>query len=142
LMRQVPTGSLVEYHNFAVNVPFRGGAAGAFITIRNSTNVSVRVVVVAVVVVVLVAICMLYVVLANRAATDASPTGKAYMYTRGDVTPHTSTPTVESSTTTVPLCNGKTPSKRGPSCTVAALEMLSARRNARSCAVPAASVVV
>jgi hypothetical protein len=52
--------------------------------------VVVVVAVVTVVVVVLVAICTLYVVLANRAATDESPTGKAYMYTRGDVTPHTS----------------------------------------------------
>ena len=104
--------------------------------------VVVVVTVVAVVVVVLVAICMVYVALANRAAVDESPTGKAYMYTRGDVTLHTSTPTVESSMTTVPLCDGKTPSKRGPSCRVVAVEMLSARRNARSCAVPAASDVV
>jgi hypothetical protein len=52
--------------------------------------VVVVVAVVAVVVVVLVAICMLTEALANRAAVDESPTGKAYMYTRGDVTPHTS----------------------------------------------------
>lgn len=49
---------------------------------------------VVVVVVVLVGICMLNVAVANRAATDESPTGNVYMYTRGDVTLQTSKPTV------------------------------------------------
>lgn len=45
-------------------------------------------------VVVLVGICMLNVAVANRAATDESPTGNVYMYTRGDVMLQTSKPTV------------------------------------------------
>ena len=77
-----------------VNVPLAGGTVGALKIAREFTYVAVAVVavmvvvvcVVAVVDVVLVAICMLNVAVANRAATEASPTGNAYMYTRGDVT--------------------------------------------------------
>jgi hypothetical protein len=124
----VPTASRVEYCSVTVNVPLAGGTLGALSTLSvfvyvtvivvDVTDVAVAVVdvgvvtvltvvvvdvvvvdvVVAVVDVVLVAICMLYVVLANLAAVDESPTGKAYMYMRGAVTPHTSTPTVERST--------------------------------------------
>jgi hypothetical protein len=122
----VPTASRVEYCSVTVNVPLAGGTLGALSTLSvfvyvtvivvDVTDVAVAVmdvgvvltvvavdvvvvdVVVTVVDVVLVAICMLYVVLANLAAVDESPTGKAYMYMRGAVTPHTSTPTVERST--------------------------------------------
>ena len=119
-----------------VNVPLAGGTEGADSTPSESTCVAVVVVavcVVAVVVVVLVAISMLSVALANRAATDASPTGNAYMYMRGDVMLHMSLKfSVESSTTTVPLLDGRTPSKRGPTCTVEPSASEVARRNARS----------
>ena len=76
-----------------MNVPLAGGTVGALKTESELTYVADVVVVVwvvAVVVVVLVAICMLYVVVANRASTEASPTGNAYMYMRGEVTPQMS----------------------------------------------------
>ena len=94
------------------------------------------------VVVVLVAISMLNVALAKRAGTDESPTGKAYMYMRGDVTLHKSLkPSVESCTSTVPLCAGKITFELPPICTVEPSARDVVRRNARSCAVPAASTV-
>jgi len=150
-----------------VNEPLAGGTLGALSTVSELTNVSVLVVVVTevavavvmvvvvdvgvvteltvvlvMVVVVLVGICMLYVMVANRAAFDESPTGKVYVYTRGDVTPHTSNPSVVSLMRTVPLCAGKTSLKLPPMFTVLPSASDVARRKARSCAVPAASVVV
>lgn len=101
----------------------------------------VDVTVVAVVVVVLVAISILKVLVAKRAATEESPTGNMYMYTRGDVTPHMSKPSVVSSTNAVPLLSGRTRSNRDPICTVAPVVKEVARRKARSCAVPASSKV-
>ena len=41
----------------------------------------------------------------------------------------------------MPVRNGKTRSNRGPMVTVAPVASVSARRNARSCAVPAANIV-
>ena len=141
-----------------VNVPLAGGMLGAPSTLSISTNVDVIVVVVmdvavavvvvsvvvdavvivdtvdvTLVVVVLVGMAMVNVVVANRAAVDESPTGNAYRYTRGDVTPQMpENPCVDKITMAVPLRLGNTRSNRGPICTVAPLETLSARRNARS----------
>ena len=133
------------YMSFTVNVPLAGGTEGADSTLSESTCVAVVVVdvcVVAVVVVVLVAISMLKVALAKRAAEDESPTGKAYMYTRGDVTLHMSLkPSVENCTSIVPLCAGRTTLKLSLIGTVAPVVSDVARRNARSWAVPASSTV-
>ena len=102
------------------------------VTVVLVTVVLVSVVLVAVVVV-LVAISMLNVALAKRAGADESPTGKAYMYMRGDVTLHMSlNPSVESCTSIVPLCAGKTTFELPPIVTVEPSESEVERRNARS----------
>ena len=65
-----------------MNVPLAGGTVGALTSTSEFMYVAVVVVVVwvvAVVEVVLVAICMLNVAVANRDATEASPTGNVYM---------------------------------------------------------------
>ena len=136
-----------------MNVPLAGGTEGAVSTVSESMNVAVLVVdvtevavavvmvvnvvldnvVLVAVVVVLVAISMLNVAVAKRAGTDESPTGNAYMYMRGDVTPHTSVkPSAESCTTIVPLRDGSMALKLPPMVTVPPVESDVARRNARS----------
>jgi len=118
-----------------LNLPLAGGTLGAVSTTRVSTYVAVVVdtdVVVAVATVVVVGMFMENVWSMNRADTDALLTGNVYMYTRGDVTLHTSKSTVVNSTATVPLREGSTTSTRGPICTVAPSVSAVARKNARS----------
>ena len=148
----VPTTSRVENCSFTVKTSLTGGTVGAVNTVSESIKVDVCVVVVtevtvvvvvavvsevvvlevAVTVVVIIGIAMLNVALAKRAAVDESPTGKVYMYTRGEVTPHRSTPSVDKITTACPLLWGSTRSNLGPIRIVAPVSTESARRNARS----------
>jgi predicted RecA/RadA family phage recombinase len=120
-----------------LNLPLAGGTLGAVSTTRVSTYVAVVVdtdVVVAVATVVVVGMFIENVWSMNRADTDALLTGNVYMYTRGDVTLHTSKSksTVVNSTATVPLREGSTTSTRGPICTVVPSASAVARKKARS----------